>query len=208
MQFRTLAMMTVLAMATTTSVTAAVIEGINWADDAAEYSSKIQNYGGTLMDASTEWWLTGPSDADVDGNGYAWDAGDLDYVGGWRSNAPNEYITMYWETGIPDLAGDDLIINMYGGPGASANVFAGIDGKSFTPIGSIGGGTAGYFRDETFNFAGLFGEVVQYVRVERIANGPQTGMFFDSFAGAVPEPATFVLLACGTCALIRRKNRA
>lgn len=208
MQFRTLAMMTVLAMATTTSVTAAVIEGINWADDAAEYSSKIQNYGGTLMDASTEWWLTGPSDADVDGNGYAWDAGDLDYVGGWRSNAPNEYITMYWETGLSDVSGDDLTIHLYGGSSALAKVLASTDGTEFIQIGTIGGGTAGYFRDEAFDFAGLFGEIVQYVRVERVANGPQTGIFFDSFAGVVPEPATLVLLACGTCALIRRKNRA
>jgi len=206
LHYKTLAMVAIVAAATAASANAGIIGNTNWADSVFDYSSNIQNYGGTLMTEATEFWVTGLSDADVDGNGYAWDAGDLDYVAGWRSNAPGEYIILEWNTGIPDLVGDDLTIRLYGGPSASASVFASTDGTEFTQIGTLGGGTPGYLRDESFDFAGMLGDDVYYVKVERIANGPQTGMFFDSFAGAVPEPSTLALLGVGILGLIRRKR--
>ncbi len=189
------------------SAGAAVINGQNWADSAYEYTTNIQNYGGTAMDAATEWWVTGVSDADVDGNGYAWDAGDNDYVAGWRSNSSGEYIVVEFDIGLADQAGDDLVIHMYGGSKAEASVWGSTDGTSYTQIGTIGSGMSGYFRDETFDFAGLFGSDVHYVKVLRQANGSKTGMFFDSFA-SVPEPATMALLICGGAAvLIRRRKK-
>ena len=205
---RTMSITVACAVMISTAVagSAAVIGDTNWADSVDAYSGNIQNFGGEMMTVSTEFWLTGPSDADANGNGYAWDAGDSDYVGGWRSGAPDEFIIIQWDTGISDLAGDDLVIRQYAGGMASANVLASVDGISFTQIGAIGGGTPGYFSDAAFDFAGLFGDDVHYVKVERVGNGPQTGMFFDSFAG-VPEPTTFALLGCGAATLIRRRNR-
>ncbi len=187
---------------------AAVINGQNWADSAYEYTTNIQNYGGELMSTnSSTWWVTGVSDADVDGNGYAWDAGDNDYVAGWRANAPGEYIIVKFDIGLEDLAGNDLVIHIYGGSSASASVLASTDGSSFTEIGTIGSGTPGYFCDETFDFAGLFGSDVHYVKVLREANGSKTGMFFDSFA-SVPEPATMTMLVCGAAAMLARRRKA
>jgi len=195
-----------VCIASAATVGAAVVGGVNWADSVYDYTSYIQNYGGTLMTASTEFWVTGPSDADADGNGYAWDAGDPDNVAGWRTINTDQYIVMQWQIGVADVPGDDLTIRMYGGPSASANVLASEDGTNYTHVGTIGGGTPGYFRDETFDFTGLFSSDVHYVKVLRVASGPQTGMFFDSFAGGVPEPTTLVLLTGGAAALLRRRS--
>jgi hypothetical protein len=174
-----------IAVAVLASARVADADTIDWADDVEAYSSKIQNYGGTMMDASTTWWLTGPPDGDD----------THDYVGGWKSNAPNEYIVMHWETAIPDLPGDDLVIHLYGGPSAEANVLASVGGSTFTNIGTIGGGVPLVFRQESFDFDGQFAGDVSYVKVERVTNGPQTGMFFDAFGGvAVPEPGAMALL--------------
>jgi hypothetical protein len=189
-----------------TVASAAIIEGVNWADEVASYSANIQNYGGQLMGPTTEWWLTGPADCDVNENGYAWDPEDQDTVGGWRGGTPNEFITMYWETGIPDLVGDDLAIHLYIGPSASADVLASVDGSQFELIGATGGGTAGYLREETFDLAGLFADDVRYVKVARTASGANTGMFFDAFAGNVPEPSSLLLLSAAALVLRRRHD--
>lgn len=193
-------LLALLSMAVTVLASAQVAGAdlIDWADDVEEYSSSIQNYGGTMMEESTTWWLTGPPDGDTG-----------DYVGGWRSNAPNEYIVMHWETAIPDLPGDDLVIHLYGGPLAEANVLASIDGGTFTNIGTLGGGTSQVFRQESFDFNGQFAGDVSYVKVERVTNGPQTGMFFDAFGGvAVPEPGamTLLLTAAGFLAVWWRRR--
>lgn len=182
----------------------AEIIGVNWADEVVEYTPNIQNYAGVLLSADTAWWLTGPADCDCDDNGYVWDPADQDTVAGWRAAAPNESVTMYWSAGIPDLPGDDLAIHVYGGPIAAADVFASVDGSSFELVGAIGGGTPGYLREETFDFAGVFASDVQYVKVVRTASGPQTGMFFDAFSGVVPEPASLLLLCWVGLGLRRR----
>ena len=164
---------------------AEIIDGVNWADQVSDCTANIQNYGGVLVGPDTEWWLTGPPDADVNGNGYAWDAIDQDTVAGWRASNPAECVTMYWEGGLPDLAGDDLLVHFYAGPYAQADVLASVDGATFRLVGTIGGGTPGYLREETFDFDGLFDECVHYVKVLRLATGPQTGVFFDAFGGGV-----------------------
>jgi hypothetical protein len=205
--------LTLLSVAVAVSVSADVAQADPiWADDVAEYSGNIQNYGGTMMESSTEFWATGVPDADANGNGYVWDEGiDLDYVAGWRSNAPSEYLVVHFNTALADIAGDDLYIYVYGGSAASANVLASADGASYTQIGTLGGGTSGYLRSEAFDFGGSFSSGVQYVKVLRAANGAKTGMFFDAFGGtaAVPEPGTIMLLltAAGFLAACRW-NRA
>jgi hypothetical protein len=196
---------------TTTILQGAVIEGWNWAESVTAYSDKIQNYGGILMDDSTTFWLTGEPDADVDGNGYAWDDGDLDYVGGWRTSDTDQFITLCWEDGIADVTGDDLVLCLYSGSKASANVLASVDGIFFTQVGTVGGGTAGILTQQYLDLDGLFGDqVVYYVQVQRVAIGAQTGMFFDAFgAASVPEPGTFMLFAIGLAGLFvfRRRRR-
>lgn len=187
---------------------AAIVGSYNWADRVEGHSGLIQNYAGTLITPGTEFWLTGPGDADADSNGYAWDPGDPDYVGGWRSNAPSEFIIMQWDQGIPDLIGNDLIIRLYSGPSASANVLASVDGTVYEAIGTIGGGASGYLSEVAFDFGGLLSGDARYIRVERVGNGPQTGMFFDAFAGVVPEPASLTLLGCGLLFIFSRHRRA
>jgi len=195
----------IVLCATAAMAAASIRQGVNWADEVVDYSSKIQNYGGVLMSDATKFWGTGAPDADANGNGYAWDIGEPDYVAGWRTTDAAQYIIVKWDVGIADLSGDDLTIRMYGGPSASATVLASNDGVDFTQIGTIGAGTPGYLRDETFDFAGLFTDDVHYVKVLRVTSGPQTGMFFDSFGGTVPEPTTMVLLIGGGAVLLRRR---
>lgn len=185
MNRRRIVILAALAWLIGTPATALVADDINWADEVVDYSANIQNYSGVLMDVTTEWWLTGPPDADVNGNGYAWDVVDQDTVAGWRSTYAGEYVTVYWEAGLPDLAGDDLWIHLYSGPYAEAEVSASVDGTAYVVIGALGAGTPGYLRQESFDFAGLFETRVYYVRILRTASGPQTGMFFDALGGGV-----------------------
>ncbi len=178
-----------------------VVEAWNWDNSVADCSSCLQNYASAALESSTHWWLTGAPDADS----------THDYVAGWRSSAPNEYITMYWDTGIADVAGNDLAIRLYGGPKASAVVWASTDGNEFTQIGTIGSGATGVFQAEYFDFAGAFSGNVSYVKVTRGADGAGTGMFFDAFGAApAPEPSTIAILATGVVALmvLRRRWRA
>ena len=193
-----------------TSSQAVLINGQNWADSVTSYTSQIQNYGGTLMDSTTEFWVLGQSDADQDNNMYAWDAGDPDYVAGWRGNSVNQEIVVGFNTALDDIAGDDLVIRMYCGSGAQASVFVSEDNSSWTSIGSITGsqgqvpGKPGFLYDAAFDFSGLFSGDAYYVKVHRDTAGPQTGMFFDSFA-SVPEPATMLILGIGAAFLRKRK---
>ncbi|MBN1511764.1 MAG: hypothetical protein JXB13_07100 [Phycisphaerae bacterium] len=175
----------IVAVALATPAMAELLDGANWADEVLDYSAAIQNYDGFLMNENTEWWLLGEPDCDVDGNGYAWNPLDQDTVAGWRTTDVGEYVVLYWEAGLPDRSGDDLSVVLYGGPFAEAELSASVDGVVYGVIGAIGGGTPGYLREETFDFAGLFDTCVHYVRLLRVASGPQTGMFFDAFGGNV-----------------------
>jgi hypothetical protein len=156
------------------------INGVYWADDVPAWTGAVQNYGGELMTEETTWWLTGSSDADVDGNGYAWDEGDNDYVAGWRSSG-SASLTVYFHLAIPDIDGPDLIIHEYGGSSALASVWASPGDVDYVQVGTWGGGTPGWFEDVEIDFDGLL-DSARYIRVVREASGPQTGTFIDSFA--------------------------
>jgi len=56
----------------------------NWADSLAAWSGNMQNYNGTSIGADALVYVLGPPDSDIDGNGYAWDANDNDYIVGWK----------------------------------------------------------------------------------------------------------------------------
>jgi len=194
-----IASLAVACLACAQVANAEMIDLQNWADEVASHTNNIQNFLGEMMGGATEWWVLGPSDADTNGNGYAWDEVDQDYVAGWRANAPGESIVVKFDAGLPDVEGNDLVIRMYCGPNANASVSASVDNVSYTPIGSIVGGQPGVFYDAEFDFGGLLAVDVHYVKVERVANGTQTGMFFDSFASTpVPEPTALGLLVLGS----------
>ena len=187
---------------------AALISGQNWADSVTSYTSQIQNYAGTIMDSSTEFWVLGKSDADQNGNMHAWDAGDLDYVAGWRGGSADQEIVVKFDTALEDIAGDDLVIRMYCGSKAQASVSVSENNSSWTSIGSIVGvplqipGKPGFLYDATFDF-GSFSNI-HYVKVHRETIGSGSGMFFDSFA-SVPEPTTLFVLGIGAACLRRKK---
>lgn len=174
-------------------------EQIDWADYVNGYSANIQNYGGDLMTAETTGWLTGPPNADS----------THDYVAGWRAATPDEYIVMGWNEGIPDSPGHDLLIHLYAGPKASADVFASTNGVAFTLLDTMGGGMgAGNFFDATFDFAGQFSGDVYYVKVVRTAVDSGTGMFFDAFGGiSVPEPSGYAMVFVALAALLALPTR-
>ena len=204
-------MLLVVVLMFSVSSDAALIGGQNWADSVMSYTSQIQNYAGTLMDSTTEFWVLGQSDADQNGNMYAWDwSVDQDTVAGWRSGAANQEIVVQFDIALEDIAGDDLVIRMYCGKIANASVYVSQDNTNWTSVGSIEGamgqipGTPGQLYDAAFDFAGLFSGDAYYVKVHRETIGSGTGMFFDSFA-SVPEPATLFVLGIGAACLRRKK---
>jgi len=101
---------------------AEIIDSTNWADEVVEWDGRVQNYGlhgpPELMDEDTTWWLLGAPDADVDGNGEAFDSCDQDSVAGWRNCGATdiEWFILRYDTAITDGEGDDLRVVTYGGP--------------------------------------------------------------------------------------------
>ncbi len=185
----------------------------NWADSVVSYTSQIQNYEGTLMGPSTEYWLLGPSDTDQNGNLYAFDWGiDQMTNAGWKAAAPAQEIVVQFDTALTDGAGDDLVIRLFCGPKAEASVYVSEDGSNWIQLDSIVGaaqqdlGTPGQLADVSYDFEGLGIRGVHYVKVYRETTGNGTGMFFDSFGTAVPEPATLLLLGAGAAACLRKRK--
>ena len=196
----------------------AYLNGRNWADRVIDYTEYIQNSGFTpgssgtgaiFMDPCTTWWVLGPSDADVNGNDYAWDPNDMDYIAGWRLPSPqyaHQEIVVRFDIPLKDITDAyDVVVHVYCGPYAEASVWAGVDNDpcGFIQIGAVAGvedgvpGTPGYFYDACFNFTGTFDgnpfsiDNVRYIKVHREATFGGTGMFFDSFASAEAiEPNT------------------
>lgn len=204
------------------SLNAAVINGQNWADSVSDWSGGIQNYGKVSWNdqggSPSTWWVTGDPDADVDGNGYALDAVDNDYVAGWRFTG-DAHFTLFYETALVNMPGDDLSVKVYGGSKCKATVLGSTDGVVYTQIGIIAGasgqfpGTSGRFHAEgatgldkyiTLDFGTL--DDLHYIKFERSAAGSGSGMFFDA-VGSVPEPLTIVLLACGGLRVLSRRHR-
>ena len=208
------------------SLNAAVVNGQNWADSVFDWSGGIQNYG--LVENilwsdqganPSTWWVTGVPDADVDGNGYAWDdAVDEDYVAGWRDYGA-AYFVLHYETALVNMPGDDLAVKVYGGSKCKVDVLGSTDGGVYIPIDIIAGaknqipGTSGRFHEEvaigldryiTLDFGSL--DDLHYIKFERSVDGPGSGMFFDA-VGSVPEPLTIVLLACGGLRVLSRRHR-
>ena len=185
---------------------AGMIGGYNWADAVVDYTANIQNFHEEEMTGLTEWWVVGPSDADQndDGEAFAFPpyGPDQDSVAGWKKFGLDEWIVVQFYTGLADVEGNDLVIRMYCGPNARASVSASTNGGLYTQIGSIEGqsgqvpGKPGFLYDAEFDFDDAFGALpAHYVKVKRLADGPNTGMFFDSFASTlVPEPTTLALL--------------
>ncbi|TCM76571.1 VPLPA-CTERM sorting domain-containing protein [Rhodovulum steppense] len=140
---------------------------------------------------------------------------------GWKGMTQDDWFIVGFSGGLVDRTGDDLVIRLYSGPNSGADVLASSDGENYTKIGVLGpqpGSVPGQphshdFRYESFDFADLFADPVYFVKVQRTANGQQTGMFFDAFGSEapapVPVPSSILLLAPTLMALgtVRRKRR-
>ncbi len=164
----------------------------NWANSLTVWSGNIENYNGTRTGADALAYVLGPPDSDVDGNGYAWDAGDNDYVAGWKGKGDASF-TVYFESALLNVDGDDLVVKLYGGANSKADVYGSIDGSSFEIIGSIVGmkgqipGKPGFFHEAgasgldryvTLDFGTL--DNLHYIRFDRAVSGEGSGMFFDA----------------------------
>jgi hypothetical protein len=164
----------------------------NWANSLAAWSGNIENYNGTRTGADALAYVLGPPDSDVDGNGYAWDADDNDYVAGWKGTGDASF-TVYFESALLNVDGDDLVVKLCGGAKSKVDVYGSIDGSSFEIIGSIAGvkgqipGKPGFFHEAgasgldryvTLDFGTL--DNLHYIRFDRAASGEGSGMFFDA----------------------------
>ncbi|MCK4658642.1 MAG: PEP-CTERM sorting domain-containing protein [Phycisphaerae bacterium] len=165
-----------------------------WADSVEGWNGNIKNFGDELMTWETSWWLTGLPDCDMDGNGYAFDPGDNDYVAGWKMPPANDSFTVKFDTLIQNSPGDDVLVVGYSGPTYESSVQASSDGINFTELGTIGIGQPGYLHDFWFDLGGLTD--AQYIRVERLSTASLSGGFVDAI-GAVPEPTSAMLLILG-----------
>ena len=198
---------------------ATLIGGQNWADEVASLSGNLQNYNGTAVGAAAADLVLGAPDSDVDGNGNAWDSVDKDNVVGWKGSG-NASFTLYFETALMNLDGDDLAVAVYGGSKCQASIYGSIDGIDFFHIGNIVGsagqipGRPGVFHEpdatgldrfSTLDFGSL--NNLNYIRFDRAASGQGSGMFFDAL-GSVPEPGTFLLLIIGGLGLLRSREQA
>jgi hypothetical protein len=177
---------------------ASLVDGQNWADSLVAWSGSIQNYNGTSIGEDALVYVLGPPDSDIDGNGYAWDADDNDYVAGWKGTADASF-TLYFEVALLNIDGDDLAVKVYGGATCKADVYGSVDGNSFELIGSITGakghipGKQGFFHEPdatgldryvTLDFGIL--DNLHYIRFDRVVPGQGSGMFFDA-VGSVPR---------------------
>jgi hypothetical protein len=207
----------VLCILTAQIANAGLVGGQNWADSVAAWSGKIQNYNGTATGTDALAYVLGPPDSDVDDNGFAWDACDNDYVAGWKGTDDASF-TLYFETALLNIDGEDLAVKVYGGANCKADVYGSVDGSSFELIAGIAGaqgqipGKAGYFHEAgaagldryvTLDFGSL--DNLHYIRFDRAVCGSGSGMFFDA-VGSVPEPATVLLLAVGSLGLLRSRK--
>jgi hypothetical protein len=169
---------------------AEILDDTNWADEVVEWGGNVQNYGlhatPELMDGNTTWWLLGAPDADVNGNGEAFDSCDQDSVAGWRNCGAGdvEWFTLRYDAAITDGEGDDLRVVTYGGPYGEAAVYASTDGDDFVLLDTIGAGTPGILVDYWIDFDGQIDNVC-YVKLLHAKTGPLTGRFFDAVGGLV-----------------------